>query len=267
MKNITIEKLNQKYPEHQWAFVQTKDEVFYAALMAEEINYAQSPVTVLLQKIFDLKKDLSFFILRRPIYTNYKPTPKDVGMVKVVAKRIVNLKERALSFENETGLECEGRVWHFLEPGPSPNLSPVHEQPVQDLKSSPLEVLQNLVTLIPRGPILHDFDRQVAAVLVSEEGQILEFGLNSSHINKTLHAEINLLQRYFEKHQGPLPAGSRQYVTHKPCKMCAGMIYEALGENRGKVEIVYLNEVEGRHSSFTVLDQFSLNSKLINCSL
>jgi len=67
----------------------------------------------------------------------------------------------------------------------------------------------------------------IAALLVSAEARILAWAVNSSARNKTLHAEVNLVQSYCRRTGAPLPAGARIYTTLKSCKMCAGMIWSA----------------------------------------
>lgn len=64
---------------------------------------------------------------------------------------------------------------------------------------------------------------KVGALLVSDAGQILACGLNTSYVGFTLHAEVNMLQSYIAKNGAP-PNNCRIYTTLKPCEMCAGMI-------------------------------------------
>jgi hypothetical protein len=175
-------------------------------------------------------------------------------MVKVVAKRISLLDK----FTFETA-----RTIHFHEIGRSEDLlyPVVHREiPLMEKECLPTEAeawafLQKLVSEIPRGPVLHDWARPIAAVLVDADGRVLGAGVNSNSINKTLHAEVNLIQSYFLQTHQSLPAGATLYVTHKPCKMCAAMIYESSPAGQ-PIQVRYLHEELGCRSRFTILDTF-----------
>ncbi|RYZ67719.1 MAG: hypothetical protein EOP09_10575 [Proteobacteria bacterium] len=77
-----------------------------------------------------------------------------------------------------------------------------------------------------RGDVLHDYDRDIACLLLDASDNLLAFGLNSNSKNKTLHAEVNMVQRFFQETGRKIPAGAKIVTTRKPCRMCAGMIYE-----------------------------------------
>lgn len=251
MKHFIADKLSHDFPGQKWAFVHFGNDVYFSVFQESEVSYAMSPVICLLQQIFETKKDHSFFILRKAIVTNYTPAANEKGMVKVVAKRIQQFQAEDPNESNErTSL-----AWVRHMPRPLASLSEFHRQSIDLLSLDPWAALQRLVDLIPRGAVLHDYDRPIAAILVDSTGQVLDFGVNSNHINKTLHAEVNLLQRYYQKHGHQLPSGSRIYVTHKPCKMCAGMIWEALPEDFVKPAVIYFEDVPGRLSVQTKLDE------------
>lgn len=252
MKNFIANRLSQDFPGQKWAFVQAGSDVHFSVFPEAQISYAMSPVICLLQQIFETKKDHSFFILRKAIVTNYEPGVNEKGMVKVVAKRIQQGLGHPIKSEEDFDLSALN--WQRHQPRPLASLSELHHQPLNFSDTDPKVVLQQLVQMVPRGQVLHDYDRPIAAVLVNSEGLVIEFGVNSNHINKTLHAEVNLLQRYFEKHHCQLPLGSKIFVTHKPCKMCAGMIWEALQNRQSEPKIFFLEEVLGALSQNTVLD-------------
>ncbi|MGZ3744742.1 MAG: Bd3614 family nucleic acid deaminase, partial [Pseudobdellovibrionaceae bacterium] len=71
---------------------------------------------------------------------------------------------------------------------------------------------------------------------------------NSSSKNKTLHAEVNAVQRLFRDSQKKLPIGAKLYTTRKPCKMCAGMIHD-WSEDPASLEIYYLEEDKSSRNS------------------
>ncbi|MNS97203.1 tRNA-specific adenosine deaminase [compost metagenome] len=122
-------------------------------------------------------------------------------------------------------------------------------------------VTQELAAQIPRGEVLHDYDRDIAAVLLNADREVLSYGLNSNSKNKTLHAEVNLVQRYFRENHQMIPEGAILISTHKPCKMCAGIIYDS-AVNPRSLKIQYGVEELGGLSRATILDQWQLNSRI-----
>ncbi len=278
------------------AFVE-RDGVVYFARYPKGVSAPSSAVVKLLQGIFDQFVDHSFFILRNRIFTTSYVGEMEKGMVKVVAKRlcdgIVPVKEvPSAELESESNLiptVSSGtkvlaplKALRFLEIGTTPeicvstrHLNAANEASLSDLcsighmslkalsndPSSWLQAAAQLSRANPRGDVLHEFDRGIAAILVGPEGQVLGFGVNSNSKNKTLHAEVNMVQRYYREQGQKIPRGSKIYSTHKPCKMCAGMIYDWCEEPQS-IEVVYSVEETGRLSSETVLDRFQLNRKL-----
>lgn len=249
------------------AFVE-HNEVIYYAYFPEGSQAPSSAVVKLLQGLFDQCVDQSFFILRQRIFTTAALTEMCRGMVKVVAKRATGgitsrqhefkihsrfqqvgetltevTSRHHLSFENHFPL---AQVQGWVEKNKSHN--------IEDY----LQIAQHLAAQVPRGDILHDYDRNIAALLVSSQGQVLSYGINSNSKNKTLHAEVNLLQKLFLDFSLKIPAGAILYSTHKPCKMCAGMIYH-WSENPTKIQVYYSVTEKGLFSRHTVLDREGLN--------
>jgi tRNA(Arg) A34 adenosine deaminase TadA len=253
------------------AFVEHRG-VIYFAHFPQNFKAPSSAVVKLLQGLFDRFIDHSFFILRNRIYTTAVLGEMDKGMVKVVAKRITEAVVPAetlstdLAFEFREVIEAE-KIFVSSEHLNAENkfdLSVVKAIIADAEAQSPLQYLyatQNLARQIPRGDVLHDYDRDIAAILVSAEGELLSYGLNSNSKNKTLHAEVNLIQRYFKDHHQALPAGAVLISTHKPCKMCAGMIYDACLEPQG-LQVYYGVEEEGGLSRTTVLDRLKMNRRV-----
>ncbi|WP_413582798.1 Bd3614 family nucleic acid deaminase [Bdellovibrio sp. HCB288] len=249
-----------------------KGRVFFSHYR-QNLMAPSSAVVKLLQGLFDRHIDHSFFILRQRIYTTAPITEMCRGMVKVVAKRITDLilpeadpdfsetlefheidsSERTLSSVNQLSQQNQISLVDLCATLPGNTLN-------TDAKR--LESAFKLSQIVPRGKVLHDFDRGIAAILISAQGEILSFGINSNSKNKTLHAEVNMVQRYFRETGRKLPAGSVVYSTHKPCKMCAGMIYN-WSESTEQLKVIYGIEESGGMSNHTVLDQFGINQRLI----
>lgn len=249
------------------AFVEDKGTVYFARYSAGVVA-PSSAVVKLLQGLFDRFVDHSFFILRQRIYTTAPLTEMCRGMVKVVAKRItekvpaINHGDMALPQFVEVG-DVDQIVM------PVSCLNAENQRTTQEisdwLQSHPnrhlekqLELAFGLAKLVPRGEVLHDYDRAIAAFLVDANGVLLAYGVNSNSRNKTLHAEVNLVQRYYRESGAKIPPGAVMYSTHKPCKMCAGMIYDWC-EKPMHVKVFYAVVESGGLSRQTVLDRAGLN--------
>lgn len=253
------------------AFVE-HDGVVYHTYQRQLVEAPSSAVVKLLQGLFDQHVDHSFFILRQRIYTTASLTEMCRGMVKVVAKRATEkvvgvdhgLDMSALKFK-EIGSPAEPLfATRFLS---SENLLPLEDLrrdftclQVTDMKKRLAAFTESLALRVPRGEVLHDFDRSIAAVLLGPEGELLSYGLNSNSRNKTLHAEVNLVQRYYREHGKKLPSGATLFSTHKPCKMCAGMIYHWSESSQGP-QVFYEIEEKGGLSRATVLDRDGRNRR------
>lgn len=248
----------QKHPQCEIAFLPYRGKVYYAYFPRGQWA-PSSAVVKLLQGLFDQYLDHSFFILRNRIYTTAGLTEMCRGMVKVVAKRVTERiqaseakgQHMAAEFVCIGGDELLYPVKQMSELNLSlPSFKVSLAQPVQSL-------LKSFTELIPRGEILHDYDREIVALLI-QDGEILDVAFNSNSKNKTLHAEINLLQKYYRKRGHKVRPGTQLISTHKPCKMCAGMIHHCF-ENLNSDSVLYLVPELGRLSGFTVLDQLGVN--------
>ncbi len=238
-------------PGMQLAFVEYQGKVYYA-YHAYDAEAPTSAIVKLLQGLFHRFVDKSFFILRNRIYSTGPATEMCKGMVKVVAKRI---SDNVIPLDSAVELSFEWIEIDFQ----SERLPMV--MPHWPTKSTWLEKAWQFADLNPRGEVLHDYDRRIAALLVDRSGKILAASLNSNSKNKTLHAEVNLVQNYFLQTERKIPDGAKIFSTHKPCKMCAGMIYHWSIE-RKKPFVFYDIEESSRLSSHTILDRQGLNLKL-----
>ncbi|WP_415064320.1 Bd3614 family nucleic acid deaminase [Bdellovibrio sp.] len=255
---------------HELAFVEHEG-VIYFAYYPEGALAPSSAVVKLLQGLFDRHVDHSFFILRQRIYTTAALTEMCRGMVKVVAKRItekINPQDHGmtLSLRHQEVANADSLVAsvQHLNTENQSSLAEIQNWLLQSSPKTPWDFLDLAVGLaqrVPRGDVLHDYDRDIAALLVDAQGEVLSFGLNSNSKNKTLHAEVNLLQRLFRERHQKIPEGATLYSTHKPCKMCAGMIYH-WSQNPASLQVFYGVEEKGALSRQTVLDRLGLNKWL-----
>ncbi|MFS4459200.1 Bd3614 family nucleic acid deaminase [Bdellovibrio sp. HCB2-146] len=256
-------------PEMDVAFVEHQGKVFFS-YYPKRTPAPSSAVVKLLQGLFEQFIDHSFFILRNRIFTTATLTEMDKGMIKVVAKRATGDMRPQGSFGESLEMIEIGKAEMFYQPKAFLNSS--NQWPLERLVSflpskdatTPKSLLKSAAKVaseVPRGEILHDYDRGIAALLISAEGTVLGYGVNSNSKNKTLHAEVNMVQRYFRETGKKIPIGAQIYSTHKPCKMCAGMIYDWC-EQPLSVQVYYGVEEKGRLSTATILDQHGINKQL-----
>jgi tRNA(Arg) A34 adenosine deaminase TadA len=256
-------------PGYDLAFVSYQGKVYYSYHPQTEVSPA-SAVVRLLQGVFDEFIDQSFFILRNRVFTTANLTEMCRGMVKVVGKRVtggLKAKNHGLDLKLNFAQIGSNEGEFFFKQEAELNQRPLTEIQekffITNETEGPqlLKFAEELARLVPRGQILHDYDREVAALLFDHNNKLLSFATNSNSRNKTLHAEINLIQRLYREHKIKIPPGARIYVTHKPCKMCAGMIYY-WSEDPSQIQVFYGKEETGRHSMRTILDILGVNRQL-----
>ena len=256
------------------AFVEHKGIVYYT-YFPKNMKAPSSAVVKLLQILFDQHIDHSFFILRNRIFTTAALSEMCRGMIKVVAKRAtenVLVNEQNLSADSDIPGLTFKRIgvpqltlteFSHLNDENKIALARVQqwmqEQSPQDA-SGFLAFAKSISERVPRGGILHDYDRNIAAILVSKSGELLSYGANSNSKNKTLHAEVNLIQRLHRDRGIQIPEGAILYSTHKPCKMCAGMIHDWCANPRS-IQVFYEVEETGSLSRQTVLDRLGINKR------
>jgi tRNA(Arg) A34 adenosine deaminase TadA len=240
-------------PGYELAFVRHQQNVYYS-YYPKNLQAPSSAVVILLQGLFELFIDHSFFILRQRIYTTAPLRKMCLGMVKIIAKRA---KGEVLPVDH--GTPWKGAKTRIGKDGDftlqSRYLSPENRNSlaqIQALKTGDvLQWVRRLAELTPRGQVLHDFDRNIACLLVDKSGDLLGFGLNSNSKNKTLHAEVNMVQRFFREQGRKIPADAAIITTRKPCRMCAGMIHDWC-EKPGLLKIYFAEE--DKSSQNTALD-------------
>lgn len=99
----------------------------------------------------------------------------------------------------------------------------------------------------------------IAALLVSKDGQILSYGLNITGSGYFLHAELVAIFQYFRRTgEVMLPQDCRIYTTLKPCKMCAAYIVGRSPQRPASFKVFHGHDDRGGPAKNTVLD--TLNS-------
>ncbi len=244
-------------PDFEFAWVTHQNKTYFAKHPKNRVGPA-SPTVKLIQFLFDDFVDQSFFILRNRIFCTSALTSMCEGMVQLAAKRAsggISAKDHALSHS-----------FDFLELGAdSFYLSQTKHEVLVEWKAptqvdDPIEAyfhLQELIAKIPRGEVLHDFNRPIAALICDGNGKVLSWAVNNNSKNKTLHAEVVAILKYFKAHQCKLPAKTRVYTSLKPCRMCAAMLIE-MSEDPNGLNAIYFQDDPGPLAKNTELEKRKL---------
>lgn len=238
--------------EYAWVTHQGK---LYFSRFPRALSGPSSAVVKLVQFLFDDFVDQSFFILRNRIFSTASLSGMCEGVVQLAAKRATGMivpvnhgQVYEASFV-EIG-NCDN---HYLKTKHNIEISWKAPVSVED----PIEAyhhLQGLIAKIPRGDVLHDFNRQIAALICSKDGQLLSWAVNNNSKNKTLHAEVWAVQKYFDTHQCKLPEGSIIYSSLKPCRMCSAMLLH-MAEKPEQVKAIYFQDDPGPLARNTELEK------------
>lgn len=217
-----------------------------------------SAVVKLVQFIFDEFVDHSFFILRNRIFSTAPLSAMCEGMIQLAAKRAtgaVAIRDHQLSVE-EPKIEMGTDTAHILQTRHQFEIPWTSPGYIYDAIEA-FHFLQELTQKIPRGDILHDFNRPIAALLCDKNGKLLSWSVNNNSKNKTLHAEILAVQQYFKMHSQKLPVETICYVSLKPCRMCAGMMTH-MAEEPSKMKIIYFQDDPGPMARNTELEKYKV---------
>ncbi len=238
---------------NEFAFIVFANQIFYAqSILIAKCPY--SPVTILIQGIYQEYPEIALKILRNKIFTNYYPSEMCLGMVKVAAKRIAYINnfsdQNILIHEQTFEITLQKNDKNLPE-----ELSFILEKYDYKLKKALdfMHFAQDLTKEIKVEKEKYESNRQVACILVDSKHNILSYGLNENSRNKTLHAEINMIQKFYNQFNQFIPKGSRIYTTLKPCKMCAGMIWHC-AENILDIKVYFLHNDIGSMAKSTVLN-------------
>jgi tRNA(Arg) A34 adenosine deaminase TadA len=180
-----------------------------------------SAVTQLVQGIWEAHPAQARAILRKRIHSTAPLRPLDWGMVKTAAQRISVV----------TAIDIQA-AWEPVAFQPS-YLPPMLE-PAQ-LEQDPMALARGLSSRARREADLYRSDRPVGCVLVSADGRILHWAENRNRANRTLHAEVNLVQSWWSSTGRSFPAGAKIITTLEPCRMCQGMIFTICPD----IEVLY----------------------------
>lgn len=245
--------LTVQHPDQEIAVLIFKDRTFFSTFK-KGIRGPSSAVVKLIQGIFDQYRDLSFFILRQRIFATEAISPMIQGMVRLTAKRISRTQALNHSLHPAVRLIRVGSdepifpVTAFLD-------DPIFEVPrLIGNVTEGIGVALQLARAVPRGEVLHEYNRSVAAILVSESGDVLSWSTNQASMNKTLHAEVRTVQKFWDSTHTLVPPGAHLFVTLKPCQMCAGMIAESC-EDLSSLKVYFAENDKGPLAQRTALEK------------
>jgi tRNA(Arg) A34 adenosine deaminase TadA len=218
-------------------------------------HYPSSAIVKLIQGVYESYPAQARRILRNRIFSTHLPTEMCWGMIKVAARKFeapVAIQIHSL-ISNPHATEMKGLDFSLPEPFEIA------------LKSNPshsdfLLAARALSSKVPRNGARYECDRAIAAILVAPDGVVLSWAVNSNAKNKTQHAEVNALQKYYTKYKMALPRGTRLYSTLKPCRMCAAMMWQ-MAEDFRSIKVYYAEFDSGPNARSTVLNAGSLERR------
>ncbi len=231
------------------------EETTYFSRYPKDLVGPSSAVVKLIQFLFDQFSEQSFFILRNRIYSTASLTPMCEGMVQLAAKRAagsVQAKNHSLNVRHHW-IEIGDPGEHFLKSQHMESIVWKAPQYIFDALEGHY-FLDALLSKVRQSETLPDSNRPIAALVCDRNGKLLSWAVNNNSKNKTLHAEILALQQYFEINRTKLPAGTKIYVSLKPCRMCAAMIAQ-MCEDADLLEVIYFKDDPGPLAQHTVLDK------------
>jgi tRNA(Arg) A34 adenosine deaminase TadA len=236
--------------------------VYYARSAAGCPPLQAAPI-VLIQGIYDHSPEQARRLVRNRIFTTTPLSESISGIVKVAAKRIT----ASLALHNDHfKINSDDRVFEFHAQSIARPSSPsipsggnFPEPPQETLlgHSDFMALAFRLAGQVDRREARYASNRPIAAILVSNENQILAAAVNTNAKNRTLHAEMNLIASLKEQR---IPPRARLYTTLKPCKMCAGMIFDSAMEPES-LQVIYGENDPGPHARHTALDRHKFPSQ------
>lgn len=248
-------------PASRVAFLKSGATVYFSRRSPEigaSAHAPHSPVTDLIQGIYEQDPQMARRHVRNRIFTNAEPTPMCSGMVKVAARRLTAAIAPAAADDFSLDPAALVELPRFGRPLVASAIA-VPSRVSSDREAMSLALA--LAACVPRDQgARYESDRPIGAVLVSDDGVVLSTAVNTNAHNRTLHAEVNLAQGFFAREKRPLPRRSRLFVSLKPCRMCAGMLWHLAEEPR---ELrVYFHELDpGPNARDTILDAGSFDRK------
>jgi tRNA(Arg) A34 adenosine deaminase TadA len=246
------------------AFLRAAQGVFFAR---RESWPPLSPVLRLLRGIYEIEPQRAHFIVRNRIFSTAPVSSACFGATRVAGHRLTAGVRAADHGRRELAALPRidaGAAAPFADPADvDPALAPIVDaaRPRPDDDADWMALAARLAREVERRAetLAADArrDNPIAALLVDPAAGLLGWATNTGSRNVTSHAEVNLVERWLRGSRRPLPRGSRLYSTLKPCKMCAGLVWDAAEEPRDLL-VFYAEDDPLRYARETVLDAGSM---------
>lgn len=226
-----------------------------------------SPVLRLLRGLYELEPLKARYIARYWIHSSDPPSAACAGAIKVKGRHM-RAEVRAAE-HGPSGLAGVPRIDAGAAAPPAMRANPGLEAGLSAiLRDGPVSAddegwlaLANRVAAAMPNTVASGaeprVDRPIAALLVGAGGELLGWATNTSSRNSTSHAEVNLVECWLDGARQRLPPGSRIYSTRKPCKMCAGLAWDAASDP-WTLRVFYSEDDPLRYARETVLDAGSM---------
>jgi len=235
----------------EWAQVSFKELSYLSQFERQEFE-PHSSVVNLIQGIYELNPAHAREILRNRIFTSHPLSEMCLGMIQVAAKRH-SVASALPEFSNVSSIS---------EPNPSKNhfeISLPLGRKVPQQFSDWKQAARNMMSEIALASNEQDQpkylrNRPVIAFLFNANNELLGWSKNTNSLNRTLHAEVNLVQGWWNKQRKGIPAGAKILTTLQSCKMCAGMIWSC-AEAPDELEVFYLDQDPGPNARNRVWDR------------
>lgn len=225
----------------QVAYLEFKGRQYFARGPATPTD---SPLTRLIEGVYASEPAHAREILRARIFCTEEPSAFGLGMVKVAAKRWSRVGHAPdLAGATDLSQAANGVPTGALEIDPAAKLR------------EPAALREWLAAREPRpDPLLplHARDRVVVALLLDRDGRPLAAARNTNSTVRTRHAELNVIQNFVAR-AGELPRGFRLVASLKPCRMCAGLVWECAQPHRD-FRVFYRDFDPGPMARETLLD-------------
>lgn len=236
------------------------DETIFKPDLTKISEKIHTPLTALIEGVWEEYPTQALSILRERIFTNYPPTSLCKGMLKVAAKRVSHLEKP--EFISKQKLVTSETRWvkpkvHIQSPLYASRIGKPFST---DEKISLLTALEREST---QAPERYYSDRAVGAALFDEDNRLLTYSWNTNAVHKTEHAELKLAQAWALNSQSRFPNHSSVWVSLKPCVMCATQLFQAFFHSSPKSEIVYLKDDPGPFSNYSFIESDPTFPKII----
>lgn len=227
------------------------DEVWYATGTVRP-ERGRTPLVDLIQGVREAREDADI-VLRRRVFVTWEPTELDRAVVQVAARRVSRVPPASgtvapSSLRDAVPWANAARARAAVEAVAGLPALP----DAADEARWAAWLAASSAAVAPGSAPRRQRDRPEVAVLVGPDGAPLAAARNTSGRNRTLHAEVNLVQGWVARTGRPIPAGAMIVCTLAPCRMCAAMIVAASAQ---PVDVRFLRADPGRLASGTALQR------------